>query len=138
VDLNTVLSVLLQVAVIWLAWRAGQWSILMPLRRVLERVAERQGMTLEQLVASAEEAKSTDGSQAEQTLDIERHGDRYYVYAQDGSFLAQGSDFDETFTALKQRFPGENFRINQSPQGLSDQEAGEMVKSIFRVFGSAK
>jgi hypothetical protein len=136
-DLALLLEIFVGAAVVWAAWRLGQLSVLIPLQRVLSQRAEQEGVTLEQLLEQAV-AKDPDQTRTETQLEIEKHGDRYYVYKKDGGFLAQGGSFEELFRDLKQRFPGENFRVPSMPQNLSREEAGEMTQTIFRVFGDGR
>jgi hypothetical protein len=132
---SMLLELVLWAAVIWAAYRVGQLSILMPIQRVLTRVAAEQGQTLDQLLMDVE-GSVTDPSQSKETpLVIERVDSKYYVYEDQGQFLAQGEDFDQLFADIRDRFPNRNFRVPSTPQGFSAEEAGRMTQSIFRVFG---
>lgn len=74
-------------------------------------------------------------SKEEQLLTIEKHNSHYYAYNDEHKFLAQGSDFIELLTNIKNRFPGQDFRIVKDQKGLTEEEAGRMIKAIFEVFG---
>jgi hypothetical protein len=132
---SMLLELVLWAAVIWAAYRIGQLSILWPIQRVLTRVAAEQGQTLDQLLADVGEPSRDSNQNKETPLVIERVGSKYYVYEDQGQFLAQGEDFDQLFSDIRDRFPNRNFRVPSTPQGFSAEEAGRMTDSIFRVFG---
>lgn len=132
---ETVFELLFWAAIIWAAWRLGQLSVLIPLHRALESKAQEQGLTLEEMLdQDPEQSPAKD----EMLLEIEKLGERYYVYKKDGDFLAQGSSFEELFTDLKQRFPRQSFRLPSMPDNLTSEETGLMTETIFRVFGDKK
>lgn len=77
-----------------------------------------------------EEAKS-EGS--EEIIKVERHQGAIYAFGANDRFLGQGPTYDELFESIKQRFPGQNFRVHKD--GAEDAEFEKMVTSIFKTFG---
>jgi hypothetical protein len=128
------LTLVLGIAAVWFSYKLGQASVLWPIKKILQQMAESQGKTLEQLL----EEELTDQSQPktqETRLEIERVDGRYFAYAEGGEFLAQGQDFRGLMETMKQRFPNRDFRINKYQPQLTEEETGRLVASIFQVYG---
>ena len=106
---------------LYVAYKVGQWSILGELASKLKEA----GVDLDPAVEATDEQK----------IKIEKHHETYYAFGSNDQFLAQGSTFNDLFTSIKTRFPGEDFRVDKHPEGLSHEEAGKLVESIFEVFG---
>lgn len=118
---------------IWLAFRLGQASILMLLKEeVRERL--RRGQSIKSAVSDTT-GWAADSEQAECWFSVERHQGQYYAFAENGEFLAQGTDFKTLFSSIKQRFPNRNFRVQRLQTELTEEESGRMVKAIFETFG---
>lgn len=117
---------------LYVSFKLGQFTILTAVKRdVRERLLRGE-------ISAKDVVKSTvdlDQALDETVIDIEQHQGCYYAFADSGEFLAQGKDFDSMFGAMKQRFPGRNFRVPQVPKDLSEEQAGQMVKAIFKTFG---
>ena len=123
-------DIILAVAALWAAYKAGQLSIILPVARMVRKEIEDGTLDPSFLEDNVEPA------QTEELLRFERVSGCYYAYAESsGQFLAQGRDFPSLFETIKDRFPGQNFRVNKLQTNLSDEEVGTMVQSIFKVFG---
>lgn len=72
----------------------------------------------------------------EWVINIECEQNQYYAYTVDGKFLAQGEDFTVMFNGIKDRFPGQSFRINKELPNLSKEEMTKLIKALFEVFGN--
>jgi hypothetical protein len=124
-------DIILAVAALWAAYKAGQLSIILPVTRMIKKEIEDGTLDPSFLEDAAEPAEA-----AEELLRFERVSGQYYAYsANSGQFLAQGANFMTLFESIKARFPGQNFRVNKVQAELSDEEVGTMVQSIFKVFG---
>jgi hypothetical protein len=123
-------DIILAVAALWAAYKAGQLSIILPVTRMIKKEIEDGTLDPSFLEDDVEPAD------AEELLRFERVSGQYYAYAESsGKFLAQGPNFMALFQTIKDRFPGQNFRVNKLQAELSDEEVGTMVQSIFKVFG---
>jgi len=134
-----ILGFLIQVALFYAVFKLGQWSILVPMRLTIAKLAKEKGINLEKMLEAlrseqVEEAE-TELSKQQESLNIERVNGVYFAYGDQGRFLAQGTDFRSMFENVKQRFPGQNFRINNYSLNLTDEEAGRLVKAVFETFG---
>ena len=124
-------DIILAVAALWAAYKAGQLSIILPVTRMIKKDIEDGKLDPSFLEDDREEQ-----AQAEELLRFERVSGSYFAYAESsGQFLAQGPDFLTVFETIKARFPGQNFRVNKLQTDLSEEEVGCMVQSIFKVFG---
>ena len=121
-------DIVLAVAALWAAYRVGQLSIILPLARMVKEEIKDGTLPANFL--------EDDGEELEEVLRFERVGAQYFAYADStGKFLAQGTDFLTVFQSIKDRFPGQSFRVSRKQEGFSDEEVGSMVQSIFQVFG---
>jgi hypothetical protein len=124
-------DIILAVAALWLAYKAGQLSIILPVTRLIKKEIDNGTLDADFLDDDADDITVN-----EELLRFERVSGCYYAYAESsGQFLAQGQDFLSLFESIKDRFPGQNFRVNKQQTELSDEEVGSMVQSIFTVFG---
>lgn len=126
-------SIILQVAVCWFFYKLGQASIIRAITKDLLNSLKDKGIE----VGRDEDGKLTfkqEGA-SETVIEIEKVGAQYFAYSTEGQFMGQGTDFKVLFQGLKSRFPEQNFRIDKQQKNLTDQEVGEMVHSIFEVFG---
>jgi hypothetical protein len=122
-------DIILAVAALWAAYRAGQLSVILPLARIVKEEIEDGTLPANFLDDLSEET-------SEEVLRLERVDAQYFAYADSsGKFLAQGQDFLSVFQSIKDRFPGQRFRVNRTQTGFSEEEVGSMVQSIFKVFG---
>jgi hypothetical protein len=122
-------DIVLAMAALWAAYRVGQLSIILPLARMVKEEIEDGTLPANFLDDTSEET-------AEEVLRFERVGAQYFAYADStGKFLAQGTDFLTVFQSIKDRFPGQSFRVSRKQDGFSEEEVGSMVQSIFQVFG---
>jgi hypothetical protein len=135
---------LVQAVLFFLVYKLGQWSVLWPIRALFKRMAEERGMEVEDFLQSElkrtgilDEATKEQDTElaAEEQMVIERVDGIYYAYGTDGRFLAQGPDFRAMFENVKQRFPGQDFRIRDYQAQFSDEEAGRLLKAVFDTFG---
>jgi hypothetical protein len=117
---------------LWAAFRLGQASIL----SILKEEIRNRIINGEISVDAESRAILNVPATNECHFDVERHDGHYYAYAQDGEFLAQGSDFRSMFQTIKQRFPGRNFRINKLQTELTEEEQTRMVTAIMETFGA--
>lgn len=115
-DITTI--VIITVALI-VGYKIGQWSILAQLVNEVKGVSK----ALEEAIEDQE------------LIRIERVNDHYYAYGAEDRFLAQGSDFTSMFSIIKDRFPGQDFRIDKTQLNFTTEEHSRMVESIFEVFG---
>lgn len=106
------------VALAYACYKAGQWSVILPIARGIQREIDEGRLTLED-----------EDSEEERKVRIERHNDQYYAYALDGDFLAQGATFNELFERFHARFPTQSFRIQKNTD-LSDNERGQMIQAL--------
>ena len=75
-----------------------------------------------------------DSNEAEdEIIKIEQHHGMVYAFGTNDRFLGQGSSYDDLFTAIKQRYPNQSFRLQKT--SLDDPEFEKMVTSIFKIFG---
>jgi hypothetical protein len=109
------------VALAYACYKAGQWSVIIPIARGIQR-------DIDAGILKASDLEDED-EEDERRVRIERHDNVYYAYALDGDFLAQGSTFNELFERFHARFPSESFRIQKSTD-LSDNERGQMISAI--------
>jgi hypothetical protein len=116
---------------LWAAFRLGQASILTILKEEI-----RNRIINGEISVDTESRAILKIPKNECHFDVERVNGHYYAYAQDGEFLAQGSDFRSMFQTIKQRFPGRNFRINKLQTELTEEEQTRMVTAIMETFGA--
>ena len=76
--------------------------------------------------------KAEDDSNDE-IIKVEHHRGLIYAFGANDRFLGQGESYDDLFTAIKQRFPGQSFRVQKA--NAEDPEFEKMVTSIFKIFG---
>lgn len=108
------------VVVIYAAYKAGQYSVIVPLMDGIQREIDAGRLTLD------------DDEDDERRVRIERHEDVYYAYAMDGDFLAQGTTFVELFDRFHSRFPTESFRVQKSTS-LSEAERDQMITALEQL-----
>lgn len=113
----TLESFLLTFLIIWLVFHLG-------------RIWGRVQIHVEQL-----EQKPGPAQANEEIITVERHHDQYLAYGHSLGFLAQGASFRDMFQVIKQRFPGKSFRIKNSQAEFTEEEAGQMLRAVFDVFG---
>ena len=109
------------VALCYAAYKAGQWSVVIPIVRGIKREIDEGRLVLEE-----------DEDEDERRVRIERHDNVYYAYALDGDFLAQGKSFSELFDSFHARFPTQSFRIHKSAD-LSEQERSQMIAALEKL-----
>lgn len=103
-------------AIFWVGFKAGKiYAIIKIAKEVANQLSNATG--------------------TEQILTIEKHEQLYFAYNEEHKFLSQGSTFIELLTNLKNRFPGQDFRIVKDQEGLTEEESGHMIRAIFEVFG---
>lgn len=105
-------------AICYACFRAGQWSVVIPLARGIQREIDEGRLVLDE-----------DDEDDERRVRIERHDNVYYAYALDGDFLAQGATFPELFERFYARFPQQSFRIQKSPD-LTEVEKTQMITAL--------
>lgn len=125
-------AVLIQTCVCWFFYKLGQASIIRAITRDLVNLLAEKGIELERNDDGTLNVKK---QESETEIDIERVDSQYFAYSTEGEFVAQGNDFKGLFETMKARFPGRGFRINKNQNNLSEEELGQMIKSIFEVFG---
>jgi hypothetical protein len=99
-------------------YKVGQWSVVIPIARGIQREIDAGRLTLED-----------EDDEEERRVRIERHNNQYFAYALDGDFLAQGTTFNELFERFHARFPTQSFRIQKNTD-LSDQERSQMIRAL--------
>ena len=109
------------VALCYAAYKAGQWSVVIPIVRGIKREIDEGRLVLEE-----------DEDEDERRVRIERHDNVYYAYALDGDFLAQGSTFSELFERFHARFPLQSFNIQKNTD-LSDGERHQMIQALEQL-----
>ena len=109
------------VALCYAAYKAGQWSVVIPIVRGIKREIDEGRLVLEE-----------DEDEDERRVRIERHDNVYYAYAIDGDFLAQGKNFSELFDSFHARFPTQSFRIQKSTD-LTEQERSQMIAALEKL-----
>jgi len=126
-------SLIIQIVVCWFWYKMGQASIIRAITKDLLDTLKDRGIE----VARDEEGKLTFKQEGagETVIEIEKVGAQYFAYSTEGQFMGQGEDFKALFLGLKSRFPDQNFRIDKQQKHLTDKEVGDMVNSIFEVFG---
>lgn len=108
------------VAICYAAYKAGQWSVVIPIVRGIQREIDEGRLVID------------DEDEDERRVRIERHDNVYYAYALDGDFLAQGSSFSELFDSFHARFPTQSFSIQKSTD-LSEQERSQMIAALEKL-----
>ena len=109
------------VALAYACYKLGQWSVVIPIARGIQREIDAGRLTLED-----------EDDEDERRVRIERHNNQYFAYALDGDFLAQGATFVELFERFHARFPTQSFRIQKNTD-LSDQERSQMIKALEQL-----
>jgi hypothetical protein len=132
--------VIVQVVAMYVMFRFGQISVIWPLREMLKRIAQRNGIDLEQLIKeiSAEHTDADTTLAVEENMKIERVEGMYYAYGTDGKFLAQGTDFRSMFATVKQRFPGHSWKIQDYRAEFTEDESAQLLQSVRAVFDQQK
>ena len=125
--------IIVQALCVWFAYKLGQVSIIHQIGRDLQEEIKKKGLRVDR-----DEEGNISISREETLLRLERVDSQYFAYANDGQFLAQGTDFRGLFETLKQRYPDKNFRIDRYQAEFTEEEAGRMIKSIFEVFGNGE
>jgi len=105
------------VALAYASYKAGQWSVIAPLARGIQREIDEGRLVLEE------------DEEEERRVQIERHDNVYYAYAINGDFIAQGTTFGELFDRFHSRFPQQSFRVQKSPD-LSEAEKDQMIRAL--------
>jgi len=114
-DLGDIISIM---ALAYACYKLGQWSVVLPIARGIQREIDAGRLTLDD-----------DEDEEERKVRIERHNNQYFAYALDGDFLAQGTTFNELFERFHARFPTQSFRIQKNTD-LSDQERSQMIQAL--------
>jgi hypothetical protein len=107
------------VVLAWACYRAGQWSVIAPIARGIQREIDEGRLVLD----------DEEDEEDERRVQIERHNNVYYAYALNGDFIAQGTTFSELFERFHSRFPQESFRVQKSPD-LSETERDQMIRAL--------
>lgn len=129
----------------YIAFKLGQKSVIHPMRKLLDEIAQERGTTVEKLISEyfevfghRPEEEDDDlrvvGSNGEEELTIERVGEQYYAYGHTMGFLAQGKTFQSLFERILERIPRGSFIINKNKLDLSEEENAHMVAAIKMVF----
>lgn len=123
-------SILIQVGLCWFCYRLGQAAVIRAITRDLLEALSKKGLSVGQ-----DENGAVHIQKDEIVLDVERVESQYFAYKDNGEFVAQGADFKSLFATIQHRFPNQDFRINKNPDKLSEEEIGQMIKTIFEVYG---
>jgi len=107
------------VALCYAAYKAGQWSVVIPIVRGIRREIDAGRLVLDDDEDDLEEIK----------IRLERHDNVYYAYAVDGGFLAQGKSFTELFDSFQTRYPLQSFKIQKNTD-FSDAERSQMISAL--------
>lgn len=134
--MDNVLGILLQIFIVYAAFKLGQWSILLPTKLALDRLARQKGIDITQVLEEIEAEYTDTAKSSEELMDVQRVNGVYFAYGDQGRFLAQGPDFRTMFASVKQRFPGQSFKINRYNPDLNDEEMGRLVQAVFETFGN--
>lgn len=111
------------VALCYAAYKAGQWSVVIPIVRGIRREIAEGRINITDIVDDDDD--DIEGMK----IRLERHDNVYYAYALDGDFLAQGQSFTELFDRFHARFPLESFNIQKSLE-LTDTERSQMISAL--------
>jgi hypothetical protein len=134
-------SIIIQAVAIFAAFKVGQWSIIVPMRSLMAKIARRHNLDLEQVLEQALKdelqalAAEEETPKDERAVTVERVGNSYYAYGAEGEFLAQGQDFRSMFEIIKVRFPNMNFHVARTMTTLTEEESQRMIATVFEVFG---
>lgn len=109
------------------AYHWGRMSMLGDIVRELKA----KGVLPEDLKADKDRKFEDDSN--DEVIKVERHQGMVYAFGANDRFLGQGASYDDLFTAIKHRFPGQTFRVQKD--GVEDSEFEKMVTSIFKIFG---
>ena len=101
-------------------YKAGQWSVVIPIVRGIRREIDAGRLVLED---------DDEDDLEEMKIRLERHDNVYYAYAVDGVFLAQGKSFTELFDSFQARYPLRSFKIQKNTD-LSDVERSQMMSAL--------
>lgn len=122
-------TVVLQIVICWFWYKIGQASII----RAMARAMKENGTEVQLTADGQFELKLNTTDQT--LLTIEREGNQYFAYSDQGQFLSQGVNFYLLFDSLKQQYPNSSFKVSREQSNLSSEEVEQMVKTIFEVFG---
>lgn len=125
------LSILFYIASCVVAYKVGQWSIISEIAKDIMRQIDNGELTREE-IEQALAGDDTDLALADETeFKVERHDNCYYAYAEDDTFLAQGSDFKKLLHRLNTQYPGTVFRLSEYRPTLSDDETALLLSAII-------
>lgn len=125
------LSILFYIASCVVAYKVGQWSIISEIAKDIMRQIDNGELTREE-IEQALAGDDTDLALADETeFKVERHDNCYYAYAEDDTFLAQGSDFKKLLHGLNTQYPGTVFRLSEYRPTLSDDETALLLSAII-------
>jgi hypothetical protein len=110
------------VALCYAAYKAGQWSVVIPIVRGIRREIDEGRLVLE-------DDRDDRDDLEEIKIRLERHYNVYYAYAVDGGFLAQGRSFTELFDSFQARYPLQSFKIQKNTD-FSDAERNQMISAL--------
>jgi hypothetical protein len=110
------------VALCYAAYKAGQWSVVIPIVRGIRREIDEGRLVLE-------DDRDDRDDLEEIKIRLERHDNVYYAYAVDGGFLAQGRSFTELFDSFQARYPLQSFKIQKNTD-FSDAERNQMISAL--------
>jgi len=128
-------EIIIGMALVYLAFKLGQWSVLWPLKQLSNKLKAR-GLDLESALgaelADIDNPQPTVEEPAQEILEITEESGQKYAWGKNGRFLAQGPDYLSLFRRLARNCPGHQFRINRN--GWSEPEFEKMVESLRAVF----
>ena len=113
------------VAVCYACYKAGQWSVVIPIVRGIRREIAEGRINISDIVDDDDDIE-------EMKIRLERHDNVYYAYALDGDFLAQGQSFTELFDRFHARFPLQSFNIQKNTE-LTDSERHQMIQALEQL-----
>lgn len=116
-DIGLILAIIVSVAV---GYKIGQWTIIAQIVNDITALKE----------------QLADVKEGQELIGIESVNGVYFAYGENNKFLAQGSDFVQMFTVIKDRFPDQDFRIDKTKLHLTDDEQTQMIQGVLTVFGN--
>jgi len=110
-----ILVIGIAIGFIWGAWRTTH--------AMLAKLSEQPELFrgLLDKIETMKEAENITGDELTQPVTVDWHGDRAYLYDENGNFLAQANSISEALDAAQKRFPNMKFYFRLNDQTKSAQ-----------------
>jgi len=130
-------NIAVEVLLLLFVFKCGQWSITLPIKLAVKKIAESRGQTVAEMMGEVlGQREQNTVEPLDNQVAIEYQDGIYYAYTDSGKFLTQALSFELLFNQIKQQFPHSEFRVNKSQAGLSAEQQAEMIRSLYSTYGS--